>query len=242
MATGGEMKAFVFSIVFILVFAAFTSSIPVDMQGLGEDPDEINPLIPSTIFGWEDYEAWNKSLCSSYGTPVSLGVDYEYSLNTRDWWFMTFLSSAFQIGAKNYWGGWLYLGQLDSVEFVNPTGGNVGHTLYFDQIDDDAVNGTVTYGMFYVANGAKCGDLAMHWDTTTYTNSSDAWDNEELNIMHGFGLAETATLDATSLLIGILLLQLPDCPLLLNVLIASPLYACVVFLIWFIIKETLPFV
>jgi hypothetical protein len=61
-------------------------------------------------------------------------------------------------------------------------------------------------------------------------------------MLHGVGIDATAAMDIAQLLLGLLFLQLPDVPVLVNVLIAVPIWASVVYLIWFVIKETLPFV
>jgi len=96
--------------------------------------------------------------------------------------------------------------------------------------------------MTYVTGGTSAGILIVYWNETLYADPEDAWTADALNILHGVGINETARMDIGSLLIGLLLLRLPDCPLLINLLLATPLYAAVVFLIWFVIKESLPFV
>ena len=91
-------------------------------------------------------------------------------------------------------------------------------------------------------SSSAAGALVLYWNTTTYATSSDAWDNDDLYMLHGVGIESTATNDIGALIISLLLLRLPEVPPLVNVLLAVPIWACIIYVLWFIIKEMIPFV
>jgi len=232
----GEMNGFVFSITFILLFSALLISVPVDMQGQGDTPVLNSPVDPSLILGFDDYTNYSKASFVGVGT-----LTYSYSLGGFDW-IITNLGSTFTLGAKKYWAGWLYLGWMNFVNFISPDNINLGTILSLEQIQNDAVNGTVRYNLLFVDDGNDAGALVFYWDTGDYDDCADAWLNSELYILHGVGIGTTPTANIVALLVGLLFLQLPDCPVLINALIATPLWSTIVFVLWFVIKETIPFV
>lgn len=224
-----EYKGFIFAIMFIIIFAGLVSSIPADLLGLGESPDVPSPVDSAFVSGFTDSESFNGTVFSNY--------QYSYALNSRTWVCFAYGDTSLQLGAKILYGGFLWLGGYDMVVF-----GDRGQALTWAEIEENAEEGTASYPMTYVTGGSSAGTLIVYWNTTAYATPALAWAADALNIIHGVGIQDTARMDVGSLLLGLLLLQLPDCPLLINLLLATPLYACVVFLIWFIIKETLPFV
>jgi len=230
----GEYRGFIFAITFIIFFAGLVVAIPLGLEGQGQDPDIATPLDAGIIFGFEDFEEWNMTYLSAYS-------GYQYDFNLRGWLF-SYYAGTIQLGAKIVYGGFLWLGQLDSCEFISPAGSNRGAVLSYVEIDEDADNGTVNYNLLYLANGADAGGFVVYWNVTEHESVYDALVADEVSFLHGVGIASTAPIDITSLLVGLLLLQLPDCPPLINLLLATPIYAAVVFLIWFIIKESMPFV
>ena len=231
----GEYRGFLFAITFIIFFAGLVVAIPAGLEGQGLDPDGVTPLDTAIVFGFEDYENWTM-------TALSATDQYEYTFNLRDWLFSYWYPGDILFGAKILYAGFLWFGQLDSCEFISPTGINRGYALTYVEIDADAENGIANYNLRYLVNGADAGGFVVYWNTTAYESSYDAFLADDINFLHGVGIASTAPVDITSLLVGLLLLQLPNCPPLVNLLLATPVYTEVVFLIWFIIKESMPFV
>ncbi len=229
-----EMKGFMFAIIFIIVFAGLVTAIPVWFQGQGNDPNITTPLDTGIIFGFENSTEWDMTTLSAYDT-------YQYEFNLRGWLF-SYYAGNIQLGAKIEYGGFLWLGQLDSCEFINNNGENRGAILSFLEIEADAEDGIAHYNLLYLVNGADAGGFVVLWNTTEYASLTDAFIADDVSFMHGVGIVSTAPVDITSLLIGLLLLQLPECPLLINLLLATPVYSSVVYLIWFIVKESMPFV
>lgn len=231
-----EYRGFLFAIIFIVIFAGLLASVPVDLQGEGEAPDILTPVDPALVSGFIDYEDWNM-------TDLSALHQYVYAaFNGRDWVFQYYMGSkVIALGAKVTW-FFLWFGTLEYCEFINSAGVNRGDSLTVEEIDLDAADGAVRYDIRFIESGADAGGFVVYWNSTLYASIEDAYTAEEVSFLHGVGIVSTARADIGSLLLGLLLLQLPDCPLLINLLLATPLYACVVFLIWFIIKETLPFV
>lgn len=232
-----EMRGFVFATSFLIIFAGMIAAMPTDLQGSGATPDIATPIDPSLVADFSEYDAFNTTSFS----PIAGGYVYEYSLGGRTWLCDKY-GSEFFVGAKVYVGGVLWLGQLDSCEFISPTGENHGGYLSFTDIDADATNGSVRYSMRYIINGNSAGDFLVYWNETTYSGSSDAWTGSELYFLHGVGIADTAAADVGSLLLSLLFMQLPDVPALVNLLIITPIWACIAYIIWYVIKETIPFV
>lgn len=230
------MRGFVFAVCFIIVFSALLGSIPVGLQGVGETVQPVIPVDPSILTDFTDHENYNKT-----DFTETLGIFYyEYNLANRDWIAATD-EIDFELAAKVYF-FFLWLGQVDYCKFTSPDGVERGTVLSFVDIDSDADDGAVRYSMQFSTSGAAAGAFVCYWNTTTYSNSSLAWDAAELYMLHGVGIESTATNDIGALIISLLLLQLPEVPTLVNVFLAVPIWACIVYVLWFIIKEMIPFV
>ena len=234
-----EQRGFVFAVTFIVVFATLLATIPAGLQGPDETPDMVIPVDPSLVTGFSNSENWNGSDMSGGVPPLNR---YEYDLGGFSWIFREVDVLTFDLGAKVLIGGVLWLGQMDSSKFISPLGGDRGGYLTTSEIDADDENGTVKYSLISIGGGYSQGSMIFYWNTTTYTNSTDAWDNDALYMLHGIGFAESATSNIGVLLINLLLLQLPDVPLLVNILLVTPIWASIIFVLWFIIKEMIPFV
>lgn len=227
-----EQQGFVFSVVFIVVFSALLSSIPAGLYGPGLIPDMITPVNPNLIADFTDSIDFVRS---NFTFP-----NYFYNLGGRSWVCMAD-DTYFFLWAKVLIGGILWLGGTDACEFIF-NGEDRGESLTFAEIEADANDGTVRYSLAYVLNGNSAGGFVIYWNTTDYSDPSDAWLADGLYLLHGVGIENTANMNIVVLLVSLLLLQLPDVPLLVNVLIAVPIWAGIVYILWYIIKETIPFV
>lgn len=226
------MRGFVFSVVFIILFAALLSSIPAGLQGQEETPETVIPINPSLVSGFSETETWNSSQYVSY--------QYSYDdFSGRDW-ISSDLGASISLGAKVYF-LFLWFGKMDDCRFTSSDGTERGTSLSFTEIDADADEGAVSYSLLLTTSGDSAGSLVVYWNSTEYTDSSDAWDAGELFLLHGVGIETTATADIGALLIALLFLQLPDVPVLVNLFIAVPPWAAIIFILWFIFKETTPF-
>jgi len=231
MATS-EMRGFVFSLVFIIVFAGLLASIPSGLQGTGSTPDTVIPIDPNLVAGFADSE--------NYTGAAFTGGTYEYELNSRDWIAVTDgsgLSLAAKILSFGFW-----LGHLDSCKFVSDSGTDRGTTLLFTEITTDATDGAVRYSLQHTVTGDDAGAFVTYWNTTEYATATLAWASDELYLLHGIGLASSATNNIGALLVGLLTLSLPDVPVLVNLFLAVPIWACIVYVLWYVIKEMIPFV
>lgn len=234
-SSGGEMRGFVFSVVFIIVFASFLSSVPTGLQGIGTAPDNVIPVDPQFLAGFDETINYTR-------TSYSIGI-FDYALGTRDWraYYYTAGGIQFLLAAKVYVLG-LWLGHSDPCKFISSNGTDRGTYLGIDEIETDSEGGIEKYSMLFTTTGEDAGSLVIYWNTTLYSDPEDAWDNDVLYLLHGLGFSATMALDIGSLLVSLLFLQLPDVPVLVNVLIATPMWACIIFVLWFVIKETMPFV
>ena len=232
-----EQAGFVFAVTFILLFAGFTAMVPVDLQGAGTTTEILVPIDPSLVSDWTDYVDFNK-------TDMTLVGGYYYYINYDalggfDWRdSFTIATETFEVGAKIYWGPF-WFGALDQVQFINAEGTNYDTSLTLTDVENDGVEGTAKYNLIFSSSGNDAGDFIFYWNSTLYSDPSDAWDNSALYFVHGVGFSPNT--DIISLLVGILFLQLPDVPWEINLLLASFPWASVIYIIWFIVKESLPF-
>ena len=84
MAEGGEMRGFVFSIIFIIVFSTLLSSIPVGLQGTGASPETVIPVNPSLVTDFVNGEDFTRTGFST-GPPYK----YEYDLGAVSYTHLT---------------------------------------------------------------------------------------------------------------------------------------------------------
>lgn len=230
-----EQYGFVFAITFIIVFAGLLVAVPTDLQGLGETPTINAPVDPSLLTGFDSYDNYTGAQFTGVGTET-----YAYSLGDFDW--INTYTASFTLGAKVYFAGFLWLGWLNYVDFISPDSINLGNILSLSQIQTDADNGTVRYNLIFVDDGNDAGGLVLYWNTTEYADCADAWLADELYFLHGVGFGANPTNNIGALLVGLLLLSLPQVPTLLQLLIVTPLWASIVYILWYVIKEMIPFV
>jgi len=232
-----EHYGFVVAVSFIIIFTGLVVAIPSDLQGLEDTVDIVIPVDPSLVTDFTDYEDFQKSDFSGVtglyywydGNSDSMGYDFECDYYSG--------SNYFWVGAKVYWGGFLWLGAYDSVVWKSDNN-TIYTTITFDDIDNDATDGSVRYELTFSGSGKSAGAFIFYYNTTTYSDASSAWTADALFLVHGIGF--TANNDIASLLIGLLFLQLPDVPPMINLLLATFLWASVVYVLWFIIKSMIP--
>lgn len=235
MSNGSEQRTFVFAVTFIIVFSALIGAIPIDFQGQGRTADTLIPVNPNLLSDFASIKEFDKT---DFSGIVSLFFVYELVPTTGTTFDCTYFDSEFMVGAHALFLG-IWLGGISWVNFISNNGTNHGLTVSFSDIENDAENGVVRYTLQYEDTGNSAGGFVFQWNTTTYSNPSDAWDSDELHLLHGVGL--TASTDIASLLLALMFLQLPDVPILVNVLIVTPIWGAIIFVLWFIIKEMIPF-
>lgn len=230
-----ELKTFVFAVSFIIFFAALVGSIPVDFQGQGATVETVTPVNPNLLTDFAETSEYDKTDFS--GTPT-LKYTYDLPLVDGTTFECLFASNQFYIGAHTLFVGF-WLGGYNWANFISENGTNYGGSVSFTDIDNDLEDGAVRYELQYEDTGNSAGGFVFWYNTTLHASASDAWTNETLYILHGVGF-DTNT-DVVSLLLSLMFLQLPDVPVLVNVLIATPVWAAVIFVLWFIIKSSIPF-
>lgn len=230
--TASEQSTFVFSITFLLILGALIATIPAGMQGAEETATSLSDIDPSLITGFSESEWFVRANFTIF--------QYEYEL-AGDTWLALANDDEFALARKIYFFG-LWLGGYDQVNFISGSGINRGLELSFAEIEADAENGTETYTLVYEESGASAGSFLVYWDEDSYYNSTTAWLDDALYCVHGFGISSTAVIDIGTLLIALLLFQLPDTPPIVGILLGTSVWACIVYLLWFIFKESLPFV
>ena len=230
-----EMRTFVFAVTFIIIFSAIITTIPIGLQGQGATATEVNTVNPNLLTDFADTKEFDKTDFSAYITWVHYVYDLPVGGATYD---CSFITDYFGLGVHTLFIG-LWLGGIEYINFISENGTNYGTTVSFDDIDNDADDGAVRYSLQYADSGNSAGGFVFYWNTTTYTGSSDAWDSSELFLLHGVGM--TADTNIASLLIQLLFLQLPDMPILINLILIIPIWASIIYLLWFIIISMIPF-
>ena len=229
-----EQRTFVFAVTFIIVFSALIGSIPVDFQGQGATVETVIPVNPNLLSDFADTSEFDKTDFS--GVTI---LFYVYDVAVGGTTFeCNYYANVFSVAAHTLFVG-IWLGGLSWVNFISDNGTNHGLTVSFSDLEIDAEDGVVRYALQYEDTGNSAGGFVFYWNTTTYSNPSDAWDSDELYLLHGIGL--TANTDIASLLLALMFLQLPEVPALVNVLIATPIWGAIIFVLWFIIKSMIPF-
>jgi len=238
MSSGGsEMRGFVFAVVFIVVFGTLLASVPAGLKGPNEDIDTVIPLDPNILAGFSESKNYTMSAYSG----VAL-IKYDYDLGAISWRSITDNDTQIILAAKVFFWGILWFGGLDACTFKSPSGTDRGTQLDFDEIDADAEEGIVRYSLQFTGSGDSAGSFVVYWNETEYSSVSDAWDNDEAYLIHGIGFQASATTNIGALIVSLLFLQLPEVPVLINVFLAVPVWACIVYIIWYLIKEMIPFV
>jgi len=84
--------------------------------------------------------------------------------------------------------------------------------------------------------------IFIEFDNVTYTDFQDAWNNGILNVTIAIP-AEDAYLkpNAIQIMMSILFFQAPDIHPAINVIIAIPIWVCIAFISFWVLKELLPF-
>lgn len=235
MAEGGELRGFVFAITFLLVFAGLIGSIPTDFQGQGGTVETLLPVNPNLF---TDFSSTSTDFTR---TDFSGGIMvYDYDLGGHKWRCL-YDGSQFSVYRKILLFG-LWFGATDSTQFYLDNGTSRDQFLSYTELEGDAEDGAVRYDLEYTDSGNAAGGFLFYWNTTLYPDPEDAWDNDVLYLLHGVGIDSTAAQNVFTLLIGLLFFQLPEVPVLVNLIIATPIWACIVFLIWYAVTKSLPLV
>lgn len=229
-----EIRALVFCITFLAIFSVLLVTVPVGLQGEGSAGEAVTPLDPSLVTGFVDSVYYNLDNFSA----APAGVEFAYTLETAQY-ICTYNGAQFYLGAKVLLFGVLWLGGMDSASFKLGSTSR-GTSLSWSEIAADADDGSVTYSLM-LASGNSAGSLVVYWNSTLYADPEDAFDASVLYLLHGTGVSNDST-NILGLMFGLLFLQLPDMPVLINALLATPVWAAIIYVAWFILKESLPFV
>lgn len=222
-----EMKTFSFVVSFLLVYTALMGSIPAGLLSTTYDNPVLQNIDPQLIAGFDSFVQYDYSNFS--------GGSFNYDLGGYEWHSASD-GSNFGMGVIiRFLGIWV---DTDWVDFALDSGQSRGTTLTLQEIQADASNGTVRYSAicFTVTTG-----IIFSWNPNDYTYAWEAWGNDSLYVIHGIGINDNAPQNAISLVLGMLTFSIAEIPFLIQILINSPIYAGVLYLIFFFVKEIAPF-
>lgn len=228
-----EMKGFIFSVTFLIVFTGLIATMPTELFGYGGTATTIADVDPSLLTDFSDTENWTKSAYTNYF--------YSYEVGGYNWRAGSSAEPVLILDRKVYWLGLAWLGAVEHCAFFLANGTSRGTSLTMTEIEGDATDGAVRYNLQFTENSNDAGGFVVYWNSTLYPDPADAWTADKLNLLHGMGIDTTNAVNVVALLLGLLTFQIPDIPVLVNLIVVTPIAVCVIFLIWFIIKESLPF-
>lgn len=228
-----ESKTFTFLAFMVLLFTALLASAPSVF--VTSSPE--NPTIPNVnsqyLVGFSVTEEYN----ATYFTfPDGYGY-YDYDLGGYSWRVMWTDGYGFSLGVKQLLFGFLWLGWIEWCTF-SFKGSARGLYISYAEINADNEDGTVKYDIAHSGGG---GGLIFGWDVDTYPDCQDAWDNDELVLIHGLGISDSAPQNVVSLLLSLIFFSNPDIPFLINVVLISPFVLLGAYLIFYIIIKVTPF-
>jgi hypothetical protein len=212
------------------MYTSFLGGMPVGFTTNTYTSPSVSEFDPSLLSGFASIETYNRSTFSNIGDYYY----YDYSLGGYNW-RIAFQTDSFTLGNKVFFFG-LWLGAMEYETFSFQSEDR-GTQLSFTELETDNTTGQVRYALAPIGGG-----LLFAWDVETYANPSDAWDNNDLQLLHGIGANSESPTNMLGLLLGLMFFSVPDIPTMLQVLIAAPIYASVIYLSWFVIKEVIPFV
>lgn len=222
-----ELRTFTVVVSFLLIYSAFLGSAPVGLFSSTYDNPVVSGLNAQYLTGFDAYVQYDYSNYT--------GDAFSYSLGEYDWQTVSASGTNFRVGVKVYI--WIIWVGTDWSDFSLDSESR-GDTLTLVEINSDADNGTVRYTA--ICTAATTG-VVFSWNTNDYTYAWDAWGNDSLYVTHGIGVSEFAPQNALSIVLGMLTFSIPDIPPLLQLLFNSPIYAGSIYLLWFFVKEVIPF-
>ena len=224
-----ELKTFSIVVSFLLIYSALLGTMPAGFMTATYETPELADIDPQLIVGFENYVTYNSTNFTAGGLDYGFGGHLWSAVDTTGIISLYYRTILF-----------LIIPVYTAVTFTFEGGFDRGESdLTWVQIQTDSEEGITRYT-------AKCpqvsSGLVFMWNTSDYLYAWDAWGNDSLLIVHGVGAdIANAPLDVLSLLFAMLTYSVADIPPLLQVLLNSPIYASVLFLIWFFIKEVIPF-
>jgi len=230
----GEIRIFAVVVTFMLVFTALLGTAPSGLVTAPIGDPAVSPVNPLLLAQWAEVQQIN----STHDFTFLNGYGYfDYTLGGWSWRLTWTTGTGFRLGIKVLLFGVIWLGTLDFAEFIYAGLGR-GDMLSFTEIGEDEINGTCHYEALHSAGG---GTFVVSWNDTKYATASDAWDDDALYFVHGLGIDDTAPANAITLVFGLLTLTIPDMPYILQVIIAVPLWASAIYLIFLAIVKLIPF-
>jgi len=232
------LPTYIFVISFLGVFFILIASIPPQLITEGYEGETISYSIPTGKWasadilelGWYDNGTLKEGetlflyLPNTGDSQIDLTVNWNPDYSIR-------ISHTFLI-----W--WIF----PSAHYVY-TSDTIEDHFSYDYVEsffDEATNissfkGQCEHGTLYY--------IYVSFNITEYSSLLDAWNNHEIEIMIGVRLEETlAKFNAWSLIGSLLTFSMPQIHPVLNMIIAIPIWACIIYLLYRLILLAIPFV
>ncbi len=222
-----EMRGFVVAVSFLLIYSTLLGTVPAGFLTVTYEPPTLSPIDPQLISGFDGFVMMNST------NFTAGGVDYGFGGHL---WTAIAADSTFTLFYRQVIFFVIPVYTVNDMSFETFARGT---SLTWITILEDSDNGTARYSA--VCPFATSG-LVFVWNVTDYVYPWEAWGNGSLTVVHGIGADAYAPQNALSLVLAMLTFSVPEIPVILQVLLNTPIYAMVAYLVWFLIKEVIPFV
>ena len=220
--------------VFLGVFFILASTMPSGFYTSEYEYQTYNIPESFEALDIQDYaETENGSITTSYSHEYSMG-----GWNFK--WWCSYGNDFLKHKRFEKW--WFIYTYSEYMTWYTDTGIKKGISLTASDVDtywDTETNTT----KFYLKDPAVSIPCWFSYNTTEYSNASDAWSDNALEWLTAIDFDAIKTTYSAWGLIGMLLFfQLPDIHPMLNMIIALPCWICIVYLVYRLILLAIPFV
>lgn len=162
--------------------------------------------------------------------------DFELGGHNLELWDHDYASPK-HLHVNHYWYWWIFPTAHHQMEWLNKEGFSRGEHLDADELDNDYEETTIRYTI-------KCEHFQAYvffgFNETTYSQPSDAWDNNELKLLFGIEFDQVNTsINAWGLIAMLLFFGLPNVHWIIDVLIHIPIWIAEAYLAFILILRTI---
>jgi len=220
--------------VFLGVFFILVTSMPSGFYS--SEPDYQTHIIP------ESFEAIDIQYYAETENDTITKADYAYDYSMGGWSFRWYAYFSDFIEHRRYEKWWIFYTYSAPMIWLTPEGKELGVNIGASDIETYWNTDTNTT-KFYLKDNAVTVMCWFSYNTTTYDNVTDAWDNDSLDWLTALDFDNVkTTYNAWGLISMLLFFQLPDIHPALNMIIALPCWLCIAYLVYRLILLAIPFV
>jgi len=233
MSEAGLGRKLIFVVSFLGIFTLLVGAMPSQLYET--EPEYYGRDIP-------DYFEGHLQTAVNFNDTVTINLTFNgdsqnFYLNSEEFAVRSYLRSGtrtivYQHNAKLFFiSNWHFMTNPNDVVFIELDDANE----FFDSgsngsmFDLDCMHYTVT--------------TILSYNTTAYDDLTDAWNNNDIYCLVGWGISGTGTSTTSyGLVARLLFFQMPEIHPVLNAIIALPIWTCIAYLVYRLILLAIPFV